>query len=545
MALTNKKLKFIFILLIGLGIFFRFANLEHRAYWIDEAFTSLRISGHLEREVAIQQLFDGRVVTAREFEKYQSPDPEKGLIGTIRSISAEDTGMTPLYFILARLWNQWFGSSIATTRSLSAFLSILVLPIVYSLCQELFESSFVGLISVVLVAISPFHLIYASQARPYSLWTLATVLSSTLLLKAMRSKTKLSWVAYALSVTIGLYSHLFFGLVAICHGVFVFFNHKFCLKKTFFYYSLASLLGFLLFIPWIIEIRPHLKQLEYVPTFTGFTPGSLAKIWLLNISRIFIDFNQCFPSISAFPCFQFSFYSKIALYSVIPLFCLVVYSFYYFYRQAPRKAKVFILILTGLTALILIIPDIALEVRRSVSLRYAVPCILGIEISTAFFLVSNISSKSSKFWQQKLSLGILGILISIGVIYCVTISQQNSWWDQGYTYHLEAVSKTINKSARPLVIYSMKSTYLAPKIGAFARAAILAHIVHPKVKLQFIVDKNNDFKINPQGFSDVFVYGMNDTLREYFKRENYILEPLEKHSMNSRTVLWKLSKSTQ
>jgi len=541
--LVNSKLKFFFTILIGLGIFFRFANLEHKSYWIDEAFTSLRISGHLEREVAIQQLFDGRLVSPQEFQKYERANPDKGLIDTIRSVSIEETSSTPLYFILARLWNQCFGSSIASTRTLSAFLSVLVLPIVYWLCQELFASSLVGWIAVVLVAISPFHLLYAFQARAYSLWTLVTVLSSALLLRAMQGKTKLSWGIYALSVAMGLYSHLLFGLVAISHGIFVVINDKFRLSKTVISYSLASLLGFLTFIPWLVAIYPNLKQIDYVPTFSGFTLGSLVKMWSLNISRIFMDFNQCFPDIKVIPCVTFNPVHKLVLFLIIPLTLLIGYSFYFLDRKAPRQARLFILTLTGFTALLLILPDITtFEIRRSVSLRYSVPCILGIQLAVAYCLATNIFSQSSKFWQRKLWQAVTLILIAVGLLSCITIAQAKFWWDQGYNYHFEAVAKTINQSEHPLVIYSMNSIYLAPKMGAFSRAATFAHLVDPKVKLQFIVDTNNNPQINFQEFSDIFVYGISDTLREYFKKENYELESLENHSMNQKPVLRKLVK---
>ena len=38
------------IVILVLGIFFRFANLEKKVYWIDEGYTSLRISGYTESE---------------------------------------------------------------------------------------------------------------------------------------------------------------------------------------------------------------------------------------------------------------------------------------------------------------------------------------------------------------------------------------------------------------------------------------------------------------------------------------------------------------
>jgi uncharacterized membrane protein len=46
----------------GFGIFFRFVSLDQKVYWIDEAFTSLRVSGYTEAEV-VQQVSNAPLVS--------------------------------------------------------------------------------------------------------------------------------------------------------------------------------------------------------------------------------------------------------------------------------------------------------------------------------------------------------------------------------------------------------------------------------------------------------------------------------------------------
>lgn len=48
--------RFFIILLLVLGVFFRFVNLDRKVYWYDETATSLRISGYTWAEQ--HQLFD-------------------------------------------------------------------------------------------------------------------------------------------------------------------------------------------------------------------------------------------------------------------------------------------------------------------------------------------------------------------------------------------------------------------------------------------------------------------------------------------------------
>ena len=217
--LPPSWLQFFIVTLLVLGVFFRFVNLDRKVYWIDETYTSLRISGHTETEF-IQQVFDGHVVNLKELQKYQQPNPEKGLVSTINSLAVESPQHPPLYYVMARFWGQWLGNSPAAIRSLSAIISLLVFPCVYWLCLELF-GSLTGWIAIALIAVSPFHILYAQEAREYSLWTVTIALSSAALLHAIRLKSIRSWVIYAATVALGLYTFIFSIFVIIGHAVYV------------------------------------------------------------------------------------------------------------------------------------------------------------------------------------------------------------------------------------------------------------------------------------------------------------------------------------
>ncbi len=73
----------------------------------------------------------------------------------------------------------------------------------YWLCQELFHDSSTRWVAVGLMAVSPFHVLYAQEAREYSLHTALILVSSTLLLRSLRLATWQSWAWYALSLVIG------------------------------------------------------------------------------------------------------------------------------------------------------------------------------------------------------------------------------------------------------------------------------------------------------------------------------------------------------
>src|SRR4028119_958373 len=247
----DKWLRVLIVVVLILGIFFRFANLGQKAYWIDETYTSLRISGYTESEF-IQQVVDGQVRNIKYLQKYQRLSSEKTVVDTVKGIALEEPQLTPLYFVVTRFWVQLFGDSVAVTRSMSAVFSLLALPCMYLLCLELFESSLTAWLAVSLLAISPFQIVYAQEARPYSLFVLIILLSSAALLRGMRLKTNSSWAVYAATVALGFYTHLLFALVLLGHGIYVAISENLRFNKTVMGYFLAASAGFIAFFPWTV-----------------------------------------------------------------------------------------------------------------------------------------------------------------------------------------------------------------------------------------------------------------------------------------------------
>ena len=182
-------------LAIAVGIFFRFYNLDRKLYWGDEVFTSLRISGYTEADF-YRAFYDGRVVALEELQAFQGPGAEWSVLGTIRGLAVEKPEHVPLYFLAARSWVELLGNFIAARRALSALASVATILGVYWLGRELFGSARTGQVAAALVALSPFHVQYAQQARPYALWALLVVLASALLLRALRLDRRRLWILY-------------------------------------------------------------------------------------------------------------------------------------------------------------------------------------------------------------------------------------------------------------------------------------------------------------------------------------------------------------
>ncbi|MBW4479669.1 MAG: glycosyltransferase family 39 protein [Tolypothrix brevis GSE-NOS-MK-07-07A] len=533
-AFTPKGLRFLVIVLLVLGVFFRFVNIDRKVYWFDETFTSLRISGYTEKE-AIAQLCNGQQIGIEDLQKYQHPSPAKSLTDTLKSLALEDPQHPPLYYMMTRFWVQLFGSSVAIARTLTALFSALALPCIYWLCLELFNSSLVALVAVAVLAVSPFHVLYAQEAREYSLWSLTTLLSSVALLRAMRLKTKLSWGMYAVTVALGLYTFLFSGLVTIAHGVYVFAIERFRLTKRVISYVLASLVGFLAFTPWLVVILSQSAQINKTTGWTGEVKISwLALIinWIFKLSYLFVDFNY-----STIGDFEGSWLKLLAKSSSLFILILVGYSIYFLCRKSPKQVWLFVLTLIGMTLLPLAIPDFISGGVRSQIPRYLIPCYLGIQLAVSYLLATQILSSSVSTAFLKLWQLVMVTLISAGVISCAIISQVETWWYKDLNLYTPQVVRIINQTPQPLVITSCEGTW------PLGDEMALSHRLDAKVRL-LLVKESNVPQI-PNTFSDVFFY--NPFYNAPLKVLEYKLEKEQKFKIRKdvypeKIQLWKLTK---
>jgi uncharacterized membrane protein len=538
---------FFLVTVLVLGIFFRFVNLDRKVYWIEESATSIRISGYTWKEIDQELGVNNNVqqlISVQDLQKYQHINPEKGLMGTLKGLALEEPQLPPLYFVMVRLWVQWFGDSVAVTRSLSALSSLLIFPCLYWLCLELFESSFVGWMALALIAVSPFHIVYAQEARPYSLWAATTLLSSAVLLQAIRLKTKLSWGIYAATVPLGLYSHAFFGLVAIVHGIYVVLIEGFRLSKTVIAYLIASLTGTIIFLPWIFFIINNFSQVDETTSWAQKKTWALWGVssqftllakWVRNVSAIFIDTDRDQRII--YLGFENLFAYLIQLLLIASLVTMVVYSMGFLYRHAAKRAWLFILLLIGVTALPLMLPDLILGTTRSTAPRYLTPCYLGIQLAVAYLLATKIASISKKIWLQKLWRLIAITLVSGGILSAIVISQAESWWTKYESYNDLQMARIVNQTTQPILIFGGKE--------ASGRAMSMSYLLAPKVRIQLMME-SNDPKIY-KGFSDVFLFRPSEELLDKLKKKpNSKLEPVYQYTkswlgrLDKGILLWRL-----
>lgn len=515
---TDNWIKILVAIILLLGIGLRFTNLDQKVYWIDEVHTSLRVSGYTRSEFE-EQAPVGTIVNKDELQKFQRLTPERDFNTGVKAIASSEH--SPLYYVLTRLGVEWLGSSIKVTRGVAAVISLFSFPCMYWLAQELFASKLVGAIAIALLAISPVHLLYAQEAREYSLLTVTILFSSWMYLRAVRLGDKNTWILYALSIALGLYTHPLAVLTFVAHGIYGAVIYKFPKylerRKTsadypsnlhhpnhpnhrnyLTNYFWASATGILLFSPWIWVFIVNGDGVGgWIEREISL--GTLLQRWCLNLSSVFFDLQVGYGD----RLFDVETGQDIVLnfgnpftYILLPILCLIAYSLYYLVSRGRKSASLFIFVLIGVTALGLGMPDLISGGQRSTISRYIIPINLGVELAVGFCLASTITTvKSSQKYRslwQLLSI----ILISMAIWCCINIVAAQTWWNKYSSYYNPSIAQIINQSQKPLIIGNTER---------ISRLTSLSYILQPSAKFLLFPQEVQRVEI-PSGFSDVYLF---------------------------------------
>lgn len=475
------------IIVICWGIFFRFTHLDTQIYWHDEVFTAIRVSGYTATEIH-EKIYQGQLLTLEDLHTYQQPNLDKNLGDVIQGLAIEDPQHPPLYFLISRGWQQLFGSSIIVKRTLPALLSLLIFPSVYWLCLELFSSSLTGWVAMAMIAVSPFHVLFAQEDRQYSLWGVIVVLSSAALLWAMRRNSKMSWGVYALTLSLGFYTFLFTLLVAVSHGIYVMIQERFRLSGRGIAYGISSILAGMSFLPWIMVVMAGLSTIQGSTSWMTQTPGTPANPsnFIILIDKFIYGINLIFVD----PSLNYRFKKLIIV-------CLLTAGISLLYKNHRHPAFFHLITFITFPFLALIIPDLILGGNRSTVYRYLIPIYLGIQVTIASLLTDWIHHPRLKNWQQNLGRFVLVMILSMGIVSCVINSQNQVPWskDRAQNKYDPQIAQIINNSPAALVISD----------GGLGDILSLSYLLNPQVKYQLITPAQVDQLEHLDSFSAIFL----------------------------------------
>jgi mannosyltransferase len=140
----------------------------------------------------------------------RQPGPS-AVLDTLQRI---DSTRAPLHPLLLEGWIAVFGSSDVAARSLSAWLGVLTVILVYWIGRQAYGPS-AALWGAALAALSPLGVQYSQEVRMYALLTTITCLCWGLLFSFRRSATAWQQAAFAASLTALVYCHPLGGLMVV------------------------------------------------------------------------------------------------------------------------------------------------------------------------------------------------------------------------------------------------------------------------------------------------------------------------------------------
>ena len=184
----KKPVYIVLSAIVLLGLVLRFFNLGKESLWLDEA-----VSYFISNSTSI-----GNVWAAASIDRN-----------------------APLHFII--LWAvRLLGSNEFWLRFPSACAGIVTIVVIFLLAREIANEK-AGLISALLLAVSPFHIYYSQEARMYAFAVLFVAISYYAFFKACKSHQWYDWTLFGVACAAAFYSHFYtsFAIITLFIGYFI------------------------------------------------------------------------------------------------------------------------------------------------------------------------------------------------------------------------------------------------------------------------------------------------------------------------------------
>ena len=508
------------MVMLSLG---RFIHLGEKPYWNDEVYTSLRISGYTKLEV-LQELGSDRH-TFGDLKFYQCLQPQKTLEDSLNGLISDDVH-PPLYFILIRFWATLGGCQVGYLRLFSALISLFIIPLTYTIAKELFDSFPISLMATGLITLSPIYLIYAQEARSYSLLTLISLGSSFILLKILNrsfqsQETANDWIPYIGFSSLGLYTHTLYYLVLFVQLVYVQFRQAYLslfqtvqavqisvtpdqhypaegeeisnskhnnslgskTVKSLKYHFIAILISISLFGLWLLRtvlIQGIKINIGANYTWKAFPLSLLGERIALNLTSLFYDFydpikeNLLNSSDRLFSLSDLSFLNQV---TIVLLVLFVCYAFIYTLRRVSPLISGFMVALC-LPSVIFLLKDLLLGGNVSTIIRYQLLTCFVVYLSIAFCSVDQLKKQSNVYIKGAIVMAIV-VIFQLQLYSNLTYLNASTWWSKVNEAQIETIATIVNTAKDPFVLIEANHKRMVNLIG-------LSHLLRSSIPFQIL-----------------------------------------------------------
>lgn len=273
------KNTFIFLAILSLGLILRLYNLDRYPLWYDEASAALE-----ERSLfslpPVSKFFNPKV-----------------------SLQRQDYLFLYNHFFIY-YWKKIFGNSEFNLRLSSVLFGIFGVYMIYKLGQLIYNKN-AALISSFLLAISPFHIYYSQELRPYAAICFFSLLAFYSLFKIIKEGKTNYWIPYILANIINIYCLYMMLIVLLAEILFFIVNLKHN-KDLLAKFIVSHLIILFMVTPVILIIIPNLI---FILTHSVIVDLTDFPIWAQKI-----NFNNILFTLKNFSVgYNIDFYSLIGL----------------------------------------------------------------------------------------------------------------------------------------------------------------------------------------------------------------------------------------
>jgi 4-amino-4-deoxy-L-arabinose transferase-like glycosyltransferase len=172
----------------------------------------------------------------------------------------------PGYYLLMHAWQSIAGSGEAALRFPSVCFSLASVLLTYVLARRIAGEA-TGLLGALIVAVAPFQIMSAQEARMYPLLGALCLASTVGLVSSIDRGGARRWIGYGIASTLMVYTHYLGLLVLVAHGLWVAGWERRHLRS----WMACGAATALAFAPWIPSF---LEQLRQVHSFEWYRNGA-------------------------------------------------------------------------------------------------------------------------------------------------------------------------------------------------------------------------------------------------------------------------------
>ena len=232
----------------------------------------------------------------------------------IATVYGQDIINPPAYPFLIKTWIAFFGSGETALRFPSMIFSLLGVPILFLFGKKLFSVR-AGLIAALLLAVSPYSINYAQEARMYSLLGLLCLVSFYAFYRFIRDDSRFFLAVCLLANTASIYVSYSGGLIILAES--------FILISSFFKWRLLK--------AWMINQVILLVLISPIlPIFLAKVSNPVGISWI----SLSFDYRDLFRGIFSYLSGDLS--GRASPLAYLPLICLIGLGYFRFGRGRPR-----------------------------------------------------------------------------------------------------------------------------------------------------------------------------------------------------------------